>query len=42
MRMLIALLIGACVAIAAVAVLVHDNTAVRPASTRVLYNYGSS
>src|SRR6266568_2523691 len=42
MRMLIALLIGACIAIAAVAVLVHDNTAVRPASTRVLYNYGSS
>ncbi len=41
MRMLIALLIGVCVAIAAVAVLVHDNTAVRPASSRVLYNYGS-
>jgi hypothetical protein len=41
MRMLIALLIGVCLAIAAVAVLVHDNTAVRPTSTRVLYNYGS-
>jgi hypothetical protein len=41
MRMLIALLIGVCLAIAAVAVLVHDNTTVRPTSTRVLYNYGS-
>jgi hypothetical protein len=41
MRMLIALLIGVCLAIAAVTILVHDNTAVRPASSRVLYNYGS-
>ena len=41
MRMLIALLVGVFLAIAGSAILVHDNTAVRPASTRVLYSYGS-
>jgi hypothetical protein len=41
MRTLLALLVGAIVAFAAAAALVHDNTAVTPASTRVLYNYGS-
>ena len=41
MHMLIALLVGVLLAIASTAILVHDNTAVRPASTRVLYNYGS-
>ena len=41
MRMLIALLVGVLVAIASVTILVHDNTAVRPTSTQVLYNYGS-
>ncbi|HEV3287891.1 MAG TPA: hypothetical protein VG123_02745 [Streptosporangiaceae bacterium] len=41
MRMLIALGVGIVLAIASVAIVVHDNTAVRPASTRVLYNYGS-
>jgi hypothetical protein len=41
MRMLIALLVGVFLAIASVGILVHDNTAVRPTSTRVLYNYGS-
>ena len=42
MRMLIALLVGVFLAIASVGILVHDATAIRPASTRVLYNYGSS
>jgi hypothetical protein len=41
MRTLVALLAGALLAIAAVAVLVHDSTAVRPAPTPVLYSYGS-
>ena len=41
MRILMALLVGVLLAIASVAIGVHDNTAVRPASTRVLYNYGS-
>ena len=41
MRVLIALLVGVFLAIASVGILVHDNTAVSPASTRVLYNYGS-
>jgi hypothetical protein len=41
MRMLIALLVGVFLAVAAVTILVHDNTALRPASTRVLYTYGS-
>ncbi len=41
MHLLIALLVGAVLAIASATVLVHDNTAVTPASTRVLYNYGS-
>jgi hypothetical protein len=41
MRTLIALLVGVLLAIASVAILVHDSTAVRPASTRALYNYGS-
>lgn len=41
MNLLIALLVGAVLAIAGVSVLVHDNTAVMPASTRVLFNYGS-
>jgi hypothetical protein len=41
MRTLIALLAGVLLAIASVAILVHDSTAVTPASTRVLYNYGS-
>lgn len=41
MHMLIALLIGVCLAVAAVGVLVHDNTAIRPTSTRVLYTHGS-
>lgn len=41
MRMLMALLVGVLVAIASVAILVHDNTAARPASTRVLFTYGS-
>ncbi len=42
MRILIALLVGVFLAIASVAIGVHDTTAIRPASTRVLYNYGSS
>lgn len=42
MRMLIALLVGVLLAIASTTILVHDNTALRPSSTRVLYNYGSS
>ncbi len=41
MRLLMALLVGVLVAIASVAILVHDNTALHPASTRVLYTYGS-
>ena len=40
MRMLIAMLIGALIATGSVMVLVHDNTSVRPAPTRALYNYG--
>ena len=42
MRMLIALLVGVLLALARSAILVHDDTAVRPASARVLFNYGSS
>lgn len=41
MRMVIALLVGVFLAIASTAILVHDSTALRPAPTRVLYNYGS-
>jgi hypothetical protein len=41
MRFLIAMLIGAVVAIASVGILVHNATAVRPAPTRELFNYGS-
>ncbi len=41
MRTLIALLIGAALAAGAAAALVHDNTVISPASTRVLYSYGS-
>jgi hypothetical protein len=41
MHILIAMLIGALVATGSVVVFVHDNTAVSPASTRVLYSYGS-
>lgn len=41
MHILIAMLIGALIATGSVVVLVHDNTAVRPGPTRVLFNYGS-
>jgi hypothetical protein len=41
MHFLIAVLIGALIATGAVTVLVHDNTIVRQAPVRVLYNYGS-
>jgi hypothetical protein len=41
MHLLIALLIGAVLAAGAATALVHDNTVISPASTRVLYNYGS-
>jgi hypothetical protein len=42
MRILIAMLIGAVIATAAVAVLVHNETTVQPAPTRLLFNYGST
>ncbi len=41
MRILIAMLIGALLATGSAVVLVHDDTAARPAPVRVLYNYGS-
>jgi hypothetical protein len=41
MRTLVAVLIGALIATASVAVLVHDATAVRATPTRVLFSYGS-
>ncbi len=41
MRILIAMLIGAIIATGSVLVLVHDAATVRPAPTRVLFNYGS-
>jgi hypothetical protein len=41
-RTLIAMLIGALIAAAAVAVLVHNETTVQPAPARLLYNYGST
>jgi hypothetical protein len=40
-RTLIALLAGVLLAVAAVTVLVHDETASRPAPARVLFSYGS-
>ncbi len=42
MLTLIAILLGAVVGIASVAVLVHETTAVPPAPTRQLFNYGST
>jgi hypothetical protein len=42
MRTLIAMLAGAIIAIAAVAVLVHNETTVQPAPTRLVFNYGST
>jgi hypothetical protein len=41
-RTVIAMLIGALIATASVAVLVHNQTTVQPAPTRLLYNYGST
>jgi hypothetical protein len=41
MRTLVAVLLGAVIAIAAVVVTVHDATAVRQTPTRVLFSYGS-
>jgi hypothetical protein len=41
MRILIAVLLGALLATGSVAVLVHDAATVRPAPTRVLFDYGS-
>ncbi len=41
MRTLIAMLIGALIAIGAAVVLVHDATMTRQAPARVLYNAGS-
>ncbi len=41
MRTLIAVLIGALLAIGAAAVLVHNDTMTRQAPAQVLYNYGS-
>lgn len=41
MRTLIALLAGVLLAVAAVAVLVHVETAAKPAPARVLFSYGS-
>jgi len=40
-RILIAMLIGALLATGSAAVLVHNETAIRPAPARVLFNYGS-
>jgi hypothetical protein len=42
MRTLIAMLIGAVIAVAAVGVLVHNETTVQPAPTRLVFNYGST
>jgi hypothetical protein len=42
MRTLIAMLIGAIIATAAVTVLVHNETTVPPAPTRLVFNYGST
>jgi hypothetical protein len=41
MRTLIAMLLGAVIAIAGVGALVHDQTTVQPAPTRLLFTYGS-
>jgi len=41
MRTLIAVLIGALLAVGSAAVLVHNDTVTRQAPARVLYNYGS-
>jgi hypothetical protein len=41
MRTLIAMLLGAVIATAGVVALVHDQTTVQPAPTRLLYTYGS-
>ncbi|HEY9245120.1 MAG TPA: hypothetical protein VIP48_24225 [Streptosporangiaceae bacterium] len=41
MRTLIALLAGVLLAVAAVTVLVHDETAPKPAPARVVFSYGS-
>ena len=41
MRILVAVLIGILLATGCAVVMVHDETAVRPAPARVLFNYGS-
>lgn len=41
MRILVALVIGALIATGSAVVLVHDDTMVRQAPARVLFNYGS-
>jgi hypothetical protein len=41
MRTVVAVLIGILIAVGCAAVMVHDETVVRQAPARVLYNYGS-
>ena len=41
MRTLIAILIGALIATGSAVVLVHNETVIRQAPARVLFNYGS-
>ena len=41
MRLLIALLLGAVVAVVCMLVMVHDATAIRQTPTRALFSYGS-
>ena len=41
MLTLVAMLLGAVLAVASVVVVTHDATTVPPAPTRQLYNYGS-
>jgi len=41
-QIIIALVLGAVIAAASAAVLVHDASAIHPGPTRTLYSYGST